>query len=76
MRPLLQRQKQTKILRKMGGVFIASYLRQNKPTSEAINPDSKAKGTTNQIGGLYIPLIQRSVRKRITMQDSDFIIIF
>ncbi len=26
MRPLLQRQRQTKILRNMGGLFIASYL--------------------------------------------------
>ncbi len=60
----------------MGRLFIASYLRQNKPTSEAINPDSKAKGTTNPIGGLYIPLIQRPVRKRITIQDSNFMIIF
>ena len=60
----------------MGRLFIASHLRQNKPTSEAIKPDSEAKGTTNPIGGLYIPLIQRSVRKIITIQDSDFIIIF
>ncbi len=60
----------------MGGLFIASYLRQNKPTSEAFNPDSQAKGTTIPIGGLYIPLIQRSIRKIITMQDSDFMIFF
>ncbi len=51
----------------MDGLFIASYLRQNKPTSEAINPDSEAKGTTNPISGLYIPLTQRSVRKIIEM---------